>query len=279
MTSPHLDPDPRRQREFRPDDEWVDPRQGGEMPFLVHLEALRRVLQHSVAAIAVAMIAGWWLSPRVLQDLLARTVHHAVVLSPFEAFNERIKLSFVLAFGIALPVVLWRVWSFVVPALFRKERRWVMPLVLGSYVLFGLGSAAAYGYVVPLVIRVLERFLVPGLTQEIRLSSLLDFTYNVAIACGLLAQLPLVTMLLTGVGLVTPGFLARQWRIAVVAIFVVTAFITPGDVISAQLVMGVPMILLYFASVGLSFLVARKRDGSQDSTATVEPGGDEDAQS
>ena len=72
-------------------------------------------------------------------------------------------------------------------------------------------------------------------------------------------QLPLVTMMLTALGLVTPGFLLRQWRVAIVCAFVVTALITPGDVVTAQIVMGGPMVLLYFLSVGLSWLVARRR--------------------
>jgi len=99
----------------------------------------------------------------------------------------------------------------------------------------------------------------------VRLSELLGFFYNVSLACGVIMQLPLVTMTLTSMGLVTPGFLMRQWRYAVVGGFVVTAAITPGDVITAQLVLGGPMVLLYFVSVGLSWLVARRRKPNVDS--------------
>lgn len=255
--SPHLDP--RREREFRPDDEWQDPRAGGDMPFLAHLEELRRVLQHSLAAVLAGALAGWWLAPRLLTDLIHRTVGSTVVMSPFEAFNERIKLSFVLGLGLALPIVAWRLWSFVVPGLLKQERKWIVPLAAFSCLLFGLGAAAAYLYVVPLVIEVLKTFVSEGMVTQIRLSLLLEFLYNMAIACGLLAQLPMVTMLLTGIGLVTPVFLLKQWRVAIIVIFVVTAAITPGDIVSAQLVMGAPMAALYFVSVGLSFLVAKRR--------------------
>jgi sec-independent protein translocase protein TatC len=255
--SPHLDP--RREREFRADDEWVDPREGGEMPFLAHLEELRVVLQHSLVAVMVGMLAGWWLAPRVLQDLIHRTVGTTTVMSPFEAFNERIKLSAVLGLGVALPIVAWRLWAFIVPGLLKQERKWVVPLAAFSCVLFVAGAGAAYLYVVPLVIRVLAQFLTPGMITQIRLSFLLEFFYNMAIACGLLAQLPLVTMLLTGIGIVTPVFLLQQWRVAIVVIFVVTAAITPGDIVSAQVVMGGPMVALYFLSVGLSFFVAKRR--------------------
>jgi sec-independent protein translocase protein TatC len=76
-------------------------------------------------------------------------------------------------------------------------------------------------------------------------------------------QLPLVTLLLTAIGLVKPMFLLQQWRAALVVIFVLTAIITPGDVVSAQVVMGIPMVLLYFLSVGLSFFVAKKKQDAE----------------
>jgi sec-independent protein translocase protein TatC len=197
MNNPHADPrdpgDARRDREFRADDEFTDPRQSGEMPFLKHLDELRKVLQHSLAAILIGAMIGWWFAPRVLSDLIARTVRIAVVMSPFEAFNERLKMAGILGLAVTLPFVLWRLWSFVVPGLIRTERRWIMPLTAGSFVLFLLGTAASYFYVTPLVIHVLERFVTPGMQSQIRLSFLLDFFYNLALACGLLAQLPLVT--------------------------------------------------------------------------------------
>jgi len=117
---------------------------------------------------------------------------------------------------------------------------------------------AAYGYLVPLVVDVLGRFATPSMKPEIRLGELLGFFYNLALACGMVFQLPLVTMTLTRLGVVTPRFLLRQWRIAVVLVFLVTAIITPGDVVSAQVIMGLPMTGLYFLSVGLSWLVARR---------------------
>ena len=243
-----------------PDDDAEELEATPHMSFLQHLEDLRRALWKASVAVAIGMAGGWFLAPRALSDLIARTVKHAVVLSPFEMFNERIKLTFILGVAIAAPVVFWQAWAFVVPGLLKKERTWIPWLAIGSMVLFGLGAWAAYGYVVPLVVHVLEQFLVPGVTTEIRLSALLEFTYNLAIACGLLMQMPMVALLLTAIGIVTPQFLLRQWRGAIVVIFIVTAIITPGDVVSAQVIMGLPMALLYFVSVGLSFLVARKRE-------------------
>ncbi|MBI5710113.1 MAG: twin-arginine translocase subunit TatC [Candidatus Eisenbacteria bacterium] len=237
----------------------ADPRATGEMPFLAHLDELRKVLMRSIIAMLVGAVAGWWLAPRVLEDVVQRTVKQVIVLSPLEAFNERFKLAMIIGLLIALPIVLWQIWSFVVPGLFRRERRMILPMVAASMVLFALGAWAAYGYVVPMVIQVLSGFMTPSMRAEIRIGALLGFVYNMALACGVVFQLPLVTMTLTALGLVTPGFLLRQWRFAIVVTFFVTAIITPGDVVTAQLIMGVPMAGLYFLSVGLSWLVARRR--------------------
>jgi len=236
-----------------------DPRPAGEMSFLQHLEELRKVLTRSLAACAVGAFGGWWLAPRVLEDIVRRTVKHVIVLDPLEAFNERLKLTFMLGLCIALPIVFFQIWSFIVPGLFKRERRLILPMALLSMVLFVVGAACSYFYVSPLVVGVLGGFMTPSMQAQIRVGALLSFFYNLALACGVVFQLPLVTMTLTALGLVTPGFLLRQWRYAIVLVFLVTALITPGDVVTAQLIMGVPMLGLYFLSVGLSWLVARRR--------------------
>lgn len=236
-----------------------DGRPAGEMTFLQHLEELRGALVRSTLACLAGAIGGWWLAPIVLQDVIHRTVKRVVVLAPVEAFSERIKLALVLGLCIALPIVFVQIWGFVVPGLFKRERRMVLPVALLSMVLFLAGAAASYFYVTPLVAHVMAGFLLPGMEQQIRVGELLSFLYNLSLSCGLVFQLPLVTMLLTALGFVTPGGLLRQWRYAVVAVFLVTAIITPGDVVIAQLIMGVPMVGLYFLSVGLSWLVVRRR--------------------
>src|SRR5262249_20800274 len=159
---------------------------------------------------------------------------------------------------LVLPYVFYRIWNFVVPGLMRRERSLILPMALLSMLLFALGAWASFGYVIPLVLRVLTGFETPSMRTMIRLTDLLGFAYNLTLACGIVCQFPLVTMSLTAMGLVTPGFLLRQWRYAIVGVFLLTAIITPGDVVTAQIIMGVPMTGLYFLSVGLSWFVARR---------------------
>ena len=128
----------------------------------------------------------------------------AVLLSPVEAFNERVKLALLIGLMLVMPYVLYRVWRFVVPGLLKRERSLILPMAMASVVLFAIGVWAAYGYVVPLVVEVLGQFATPSMKADIRLGTLLGFFYNIALACGLVFQLPLVTMLLTALGVVTP---------------------------------------------------------------------------
>jgi sec-independent protein translocase protein TatC len=258
--SPHRDPGAPR-REPDPED---DPRQTGEMPFLHHLEELRKVLFHAALGCVVGAAGGWWLAPIVLENLIHRTVGTAIVLSPMEAFNERVKLTLLLGLVISAPYIFFRVWNFIVPGLFKKERSWVLPMAVGSMLLFAAGVAAAYFYIVPLVVQVLTGFMTPSMSAQIQVESILGMMYGMALACGVVCQLPLVLMMLTAVGLVTPRGLLKQWRYALVGSFVVTAMITPGDVVTAQIVLAVPMTLLYFLSVALSWLVYRSQKKKRD---------------
>lgn len=257
----HEDPeqDPRARNPHWSPERQPDPRQTGDMPFLQHLDELRVVLIHVVIATVVGAIGGWMLAPYVLEDLIHRTTGTAILMTPLEPINERVKIALIIGVMLAGPYVFYRIWQFIVPGLLKKERSLVLPMSMASMFLFSIGVAVSYLYVVPMIVHVLEAFKTPSMIVQVRLSELLGFFYNVSLACGVIMQLPLVTMTLTAIGLVTPGFLIRQWRYAVVGGFIITAVITPGDVITAQLVLGGPMVLLYFISVGLSYLVAKRR--------------------
>ena len=177
-----------------------DPRQSGEMSFMQHLDSLRGVLVRALIAGGAGAIGGWMLAPRLMEDLIRRTVHVAVVLTPLEALNERFKLAMLIGVLLTGPYIFYQLWSFVVPGLLKKERSLILPMAMLSMVLFMAGVGVAYVYVVPLVIEVLTHFLTASMQPQFRLSEVLSFFYNVALACGVICQLPLVTMSLTAMG-------------------------------------------------------------------------------
>jgi sec-independent protein translocase protein TatC len=226
---------------------------------LHHLDELRTRILRSVLAILLGAGVGWWFSAQALEWAIHYTVGSVVVLDPLESFSERFKLALILGGCVALPLVLYQAWAFVLPGLFRRERRLLLPLVAGSLVLFFAGAATAVLIVVPIVLEALRNFLTPSMQQQIRLSSLLGFLYNLAFATGVVFQLPLVAGALAALRIVSSRWLVRQWRVAIVAMLVVSALITPGDVVTAQIVLGVPLLLLYVLSIGVAWLVERLR--------------------
>jgi sec-independent protein translocase protein TatC len=243
------------------------------MPFLDHLEDLRRVLIDSLIAIGVGMAATWALSGWVLETLIATTMPAGVpviFLGPAEAFSARIKVALATGVLLTLPFVLWRLWRFVVPGLLKEERGLVLPLVLASTVLFYLGGTFGLLVLVPVIMNILLSFGTASMVPNIAVGQLLTFILRLVLACGTIFELPLVTTALALAGLVTGRDLIAKWRYAVVVIFVVAAVVTPGDGPSL-LVLAIPMIALYFLSVGLAFAVEGRGRKRERGLAAVPP--------
>lgn len=229
------------------------------LSLLHHLDELRTRILRSVLAILLGAGIGWWFSAAALEWAIGHTVGSVIVLDPLESFTERFKLALVLGACVALPLVLYQAWAFVLPGLFRRERRLLLPLVAASLVLFFAGAATAILLVVPAVLEALRIFLTPSMQQQIRLSSLLGFLYNLALATGIVFQLPLVAGALAALRLLTSRWLIRRWRVAIVTMLIVSALITPGDVVTAQIVLGIPLVALYLLSIGVAWTIERVR--------------------
>jgi sec-independent protein translocase protein TatC len=237
---------------------------GGNMTLLEHLEELRQRLIRSVIAVAVGLVAGWVVAPYVLEWLIAHTVGEANVFSPVEAIAERFKLALALGIALAMPAVFWQVWSFIVPGLLQKERRLILPLVMGSMVLLIAGVAMSVFVVVPIALTALETFVTASMVVEFRLSYVLGFVYNLSLATGIVFQLPLVVAVLTLMRVISSRFLVRRWRLAIVGSVVLSALVTPGDVVVAQFLLGVPLLALYWLSVALAWTIERSRPSAGD---------------
>lgn len=244
------------------------------MPFLEHLEELRRVILASLAAVALCSVAGYAVSGRVLDYLVVHSVGQAQFLYPMEAFNVRFKLSIVLGGIVSLPFVAFQIWSFVVPGLLGRERRIVLPMVFFSTVLFLGGMAFSYWILSPLLLNLLVNFSTEHVRANIAVDFLLDFMLKLAVGCGLLFQLPLVVVILTKIRVVKPSFLWSKWRHAVIFMLAVSAIVTPGDAVFSTLALFVPISILYFLSAGLSSLIYR---GQRRSDARAAAGGGSEA--
>lgn len=235
-------------------------REDREMPFWEHLDELRHRLLRAIGVLLVFTIVAYVFSGRVLDWLVVHTIGEATFLKPLEVFNTRVKISFIASLIVAAPYILWEIWAFVVPGLMQRERKIIGPIVAWSAVLFYAGVAFAYFVVSPMMLRMLVDFRTEHIRPQIAVSSLLDFMTGMALASGILFQLPLIVAALSLVGVMHPSFLIRRWRHAVVGIFVLTAVVTPGDGPS-QVVLAAPVLLLYFASILIARAIWRGKKG------------------
>lgn len=240
-----------------------------EMSFIEHLDELRGVLVQSAIALFAAAIVFWFFSGRVIDFLIEDlAVKNLNFFAPSEAFMVRMKVSFVLGAMAAFPFVLTKGWRFVAPGLFEHERRKVYPFLVAASALFYTGVLFCYLVLIPIVIDFLLGFGTDRLQPVISVSAYFAFVARMCFVFGLVFQLPILVLLLSLAGIVTPQMLLGQWRYAVVIIFVVSAILTPPDPAS-QVLMAVPVLFLYIGSVLIAFLVVRrdrKRDEADEET-------------
>jgi sec-independent protein translocase protein TatC len=230
---------------------------------LDHLLELRARLLRAAVGVIVAFVALMPFAAK-LYTLLAHPLlktlpnsGHLVATDPAGGFFVPMKLAFMTALFATAPWLLYQAWAFVAPGLYKREKRVALPLLVSAVVLFYLGCAFAYFVVLPAAFAFLARFTPEVVAQTPDIGKYLDFVSVIVLAFGASFELPVALVILVLLGWVTPAQL-REWRgYAIVGIFVVAAVITPPDVVS-QLMLAVPMCLLYEAGIVASRLVARR---------------------
>ena len=233
-------------------DDGPDELEGTEQPFVTHLVELRDRLIRAVIAVGVAFGAlALWPGPADLYDLLAAplvahlpegtTLIATNVISPFLV---PLKITLMAAFLLALPFVLYQVWAFVAPGLYTHEKRLVLPLVVSSSILFLVGVAFSYFFVIPQVSKFIQSFAPKSITAAPDIEQYLGFVLTMFIAFGAAFEVPVVVVVLARMGIVTIEKLKAFRSYFIVLAFIVAAIVTPPDVIS-QLALAIPMCLLY----------------------------------
>jgi len=231
-----------------------------KMPLTEHLRELRRRLQVAMIGIGLAFLVCWYFSAQIV-EIVKAPVEPLVGKLQFDTLTDpfftHLKASFFTAFFVTFPLTLGQLWLFVAPGLYKREKRVIWPFLLLSFPLFVGGGAFCYLVVFPFAVQFLVGFdttLVPSL----RIGDYLSFTLRLTFVFGLVFELPLISLLLTRMGLLTPRFLLRNLRYAIVIIFIVAAILTPPDVFT-QLLLAGPLLLLYAASVVVSWAAQPKK--------------------
>ncbi|QGG47761.1 twin-arginine translocase subunit TatC [Heliorestis convoluta] len=245
-----------------------------------HLEELRNVLIWSLVFMAIGTAIAWiWheeltaMLVKPLTDLGLKPV----ILRPAEGFFASLKVAFFAGLIIASPAVFWKIWSFIVPALYPNERKWVYILLPFSILLLVTGVLFSYFTVYPLAIRFLVTF--GDFTPMLSIGEYLSFAITFILPFGIVFQLPLVVMFLVRIGVVNHHFLKHYRRHALILMFVMAAIFTPTPDVISQILMAGPMYILYEISIVIARVIEpkKKKESEEEDTEEKEEGSKEEA--
>ena len=238
----------------------------GNLPLMEHIKALRKVLVIAAYAIAFGSIVGWFISDMTFAYLATPVTQLKditfITTTPMEPMLVKLKVSLFVGMIIALPIIIWQIWSFVLPALKQNERKYLYIIVPSSLLLFLAGAALCFYVVLPIGIKFLLMAGGGGVqsTPFVTKTSYLGFLLTFLLTFGLVFQLPIVLLILIRIGLLSPKTLAKNRRWAILAIIILAAVVAPTPDLFTQFLMAGPMYLLYEISIWLGYLVVRRKE-------------------
>ena len=226
------------------------------MSLIDHLEELRkRLIVCTITVFAMSMAAYAYIDP--IRSFFVSPVGDLVYMGLTEAFLTNLKLAFTAGFFLSLPVIFYQIWCFTLPALQKSERFLMFIISFFSLVFFAMGATFGFYVVLPFSVRFFLGFSTDQLQPMLSISGYITYSMGVLLGFGLVFEMPVVTLILTKLGLISANFLAEQRMYSTVIIFVVAAILTPPDVVT-QLLMATPMLLLYEISIIIARLVERR---------------------
>jgi sec-independent protein translocase protein TatC len=246
----------------------------GEMPFLDHLEELRWRIIYALGSVLVCVGLGFWVTLHYdLVKWLAEPIFRArggngklmlpdgylFFTHPGDKFSITLNTSMTFGLVLAAPVILYQAWLFLAPALHKHEKRVGMGVLFSGTLLFIAGAALAYFVVVPLALPWLLDFGSESMKPLITAEEYFGFLFAMVLTFGVSFELPIVVLALAALGIVTPQFLSKYRRHAIVLIVIVGAFLTPGDLVWTTIALAVPLYALYELSVAAAYIIQRSR--------------------
>lgn len=242
---------------------------GKPMGLLDHLGELRSRLTKSVMAIALGFAVCWaFVDPlfnillQPLLEVLPEGTHAQYTTLP-EAFFTRMFITFVAGTFLASPAIFYQIWAFVAPGLYDEEKRYILPIAFFSALFFVAGGLFCYYIVFPFAFRFFISYSTPEIVITPKVSDYISFTLKLIFAFGLIFEMPIFTLFLARLGIVTAAMMRHARRYAIVGIFILAAILTPPDVVS-QLLMACPMLLLYEVSIGVAAIFGRKKPAKEE---------------
>ncbi len=240
-----------------------DERELPKMSFLEHLEELRKRLIISIVALGVAFLVCWNFADRIFA-LLAQPLSRflppgdkLVFTRLTEPFMLYMKVAFFAGIFLASPIILWQLWLFIAPGLYKRERRYAAPFIIIASLFFILGGYFGYRVLLP---GTCAFFLETGrqFKQMIKADEFFSFASMIILACGAVFETPILIFFLARLGIVTPAFLLQKFKWAIVAAFIIAAIVTPTPDMVTQTALALPMIGLYALGIGIAWIFGKK---------------------
>jgi len=236
-----------------------------KLPLTSHLKELRKRLILSFIAVGVGFVICYAFSD-TLFDILAKPLMKImpaggslIFISVAEAFFTYMKVGFIAGIILASPFVLYQIWAFVAPGLYRHEKRYVFPFVLGGSLFFALGVLFGYFVAIPVGFRFLMGYASDFIKPMPSMKEYLTFTVKFLLGFGIVFEFPVVLVLLARIGIIDSKMLAKQRRYAILLVFIVAAAVTPSPDLLTQVLTAIPLIALYELSILLSKIFGKKK--------------------
>ena len=237
-------------------EEELDPT---EMPFLDHLEEFRWALLKSIFAVTAGMILSWFLAEEFIGTItkLAKDAELPLMVMQLMApIMIRMKTALFMGMIITLPFVFYFLWSFIAPGLYRREKKIVLPFVIGATACFFIGASLAYFLIIPFMLKFLKNYLFTDVITMIDISNFIGIMLKFTIAFGVIFELPLISFVLAKIGIIKHTWMSKYRRYAIVFIFIAAAIFTPPDPFS-QIMMAIPLLILYEVSIFVARIAGR----------------------
>jgi sec-independent protein translocase protein TatC len=237
----------------------------GKMSFLEHLDELRKRIIWAVGAVGVGFavtiffindIFGFIMRP--MQHLLPAG-QTLIYTDPSEAFMLQIKIALISGLILASPMVFAQLWLFIAPGLYSHEKKWAIPFIVMSTFFFVVGAAFSHYIVFPIVWRFFVGFTTDYLTFMPRVEPAFSMYLRLILALGITFQLPTIVLFLAKMGMITPRFMIRHIKFAILLIVIAAAVLSPDGGGVGMVAMGAPVILLYVFSIGLAWMFGKKK--------------------
>ncbi len=233
-----------------------------EMSFLDHLEELRWRLIYALIGIVIGTIIAWIFIDPLVNYVLLRPARDSGAdlqnLKPFGQLFLFMQVAIAVGIIISVPNIFYQLWKFISPALKQKERKYILSIVIFTSICFLSGIAFAYFVMLPLTLKFAAQFGVEEIKNQFAIDEYMSIIISVMLAAGFIFELPMISFFLSKLGILTPAFMKKFRKHAIVAIMILAAFLTPGTDPVSQIMLAIPLVLLYEISIFISKISMKK---------------------